>query len=508
MKKPWYVFPRLLYSLVVIVFVTCLFSCNDDDEAPVPEVTAINPSSAMPNTLISITGKAFSTVFSENKVTFNGKDALVSNASSTQLNVVVPLGAETGPVKVTVNGRAAANEPVFTVESLPTIISNVSPLSGKYNTVVTITGSNFHATPGNNTVTFNGISGIVESVTTTSLTVKVPLRAGSGPILVNGVTSGSIFTYIPDVYIIGHMADNTGTSRATFWKNGVPTTLSTTGLHSYAFDMAFVGDDMYVTGQRYVTSHSVARLWKNGTEIPLTDDARTSYAKSICVSGTDVYIAGYEGTATNTTRALYWKNGTPVYLTDGAKSASANGITVVGEDVFAGGNSIYSNGNTVATYWKNGTATQLTTGVSFSWDLFVSDNNVYSTGSIRNTGPGVGFVSYWKNEASVLLGPGLGGGAGRGIVVSGDDVYVAGVEDNSKGRRLAKYWKNGSPVFLSDETSYEIANAIDVIGDDVYVAGVSFDASGLAIVKLWKNGIPFSITDGSYYAYADGLVLR
>src|SRR6185503_7986305 len=116
---------------------------------------------------------------------------------------------------------------------------------------------------------------------------------------------------------------------------------------------------------------------------------------------------------------------------------------------------------TVATYWKNGVVNQLTSGVSFAWDIFVSGDDVYTTGSIRNTGPGVGFVSYWKNSDAVLLGPGLGGGAGRGIVVVGNDVYVAGVEDNSKFVRLAKYWKNGNPVILTDGASYAVAWGID-----------------------------------------------
>src|SRR4026208_2053985 len=105
----------LRYVLIVSFFTSALFSCNDEDEPPVPEVTAINPSSALPNTLVAITGKSFSQVFSENKVSFNGKEALVSNASSTQLTVVVPEEAETGPVVVTVRGKTALNQVIFTV---------------------------------------------------------------------------------------------------------------------------------------------------------------------------------------------------------------------------------------------------------------------------------------------------------------------------------------------------------------------------------------------------------
>ena len=95
--------------------------------------------------------------------------------------------------------------------------------------------------------------------------------------------------------------------------------------------------------------------------------------------------------------------------------------------------------------------------------------------TIRNTGPDIVFVSYWKNNTPVLLGPGLAGGAGRDIVVVGDDVYVAGTENNIGDLEVAKYWKNGNPVVLSDGGSCATVSAIDVIGEDVYVTGSEVD---------------------------------
>jgi uncharacterized protein (TIGR03437 family) len=495
------------YFLIVSLLTSTLFSCDDDDEPPVPEVTSINPSSALPNTLVSITGKSFSQVFSENKVSFNGKDALVTNASSTQLNVMVPEGAETGPVVVTVRGKTAVNQVVFTVLALPSEISNVTPTTGGYNTQVTITGANFFPTPEANVVTFNGVQGVVSSATSTSLNVKVPARAGSGPVVVNGVAAPVKFNYIPEVFIAGYIGDASGYSRATYWKNGVPTTLANTGLHTFANDIAVVNDDVYVAGSRQLL-YGAARWWKNGVEMPLSNDAYYSSAESILVSGSDVYISGFEANASGKTIAKYWKNGTPVNLTDGSTSAYTYDLAVVDQHVYVGGTTSDASGDARATYWKDGVANVLTTGVSFIWDMYVSGDDVYTTGSIRNTGPGVGFVSYWKNDEDVLLGPGLGGGAGRGITVVGDDVYVAGVEDNSKFVRLAKYWKNGNPVILTDGASYAVAYAIDVLGEDVYVVGMEYNSTGIAVAKYWKNGVPIALTDGSYYAMAQAIVLR
>jgi uncharacterized protein (TIGR03437 family) len=494
--------------LIVVFFFPILLCCDHDDESPTPEVTALNPTSALPNTTISITGKAFSAVFSDNKVMFKGKEALVLNASASQLNVVVPTGAETGPVSVTVNGKAARNQPVFTVLSLPAVITNITPATGGYNTQVTITGSNFIPTPEANVVTFNGVPGTVTTASATSLTIKVPARAGSGVVVVNGVAAGVNFKYLPDVFVAGHVGDVNGNWRATYWKNGSPVTLSRPGQHTYAYDMAVVNDDIYVVGDRYLGIYSVARWWKNGTEMPLSDDKHFSSARAIHVVGTDVYIAGNEGNSANKTIAKYWKNGNAVNISDGTTNISLSGIVVNGQDVYTVGNSIHTNGNSVATYWKNGVANQLTTGISFAWNIFVSGNDVYTTGSIRNTGPGIGFVSYWKNNTAKLLSPGLNGGAGRDVVVVGDDIYVAGGEENVKDISVAKYWKNGAPVALSDGAFDAGANAIDVLGEDVYVAGYEYNAAGISIAKLWKNGVSIPITDGGYFATATALVLR
>ena len=48
-----------------------------------------------------IRGSAFSPVSTQNRVTFGGVSAQVRSASATQLTVVVPSGARTGPVVIT-----------------------------------------------------------------------------------------------------------------------------------------------------------------------------------------------------------------------------------------------------------------------------------------------------------------------------------------------------------------------------------------------------------------------
>ncbi len=126
------------------------------------------------------------------------------------------------------------------------------------------------------------------SASPSSLTVKVPARAGTGAVVVNGVAAPIKFTYVPEVFITGYISDAAGLSRAMYWKNGVPTILAGTGLSTYANEIAVVNNDIYVVGSRQLPLYGVARWWKNGQEMPITNDAYYSSAEGIVVSGTDV----------------------------------------------------------------------------------------------------------------------------------------------------------------------------------------------------------------------------
>lgn len=70
-------------------------------------------------------------------------------------------------------------------------ISSFAPTSGVIGTTVTITGTNFHATPANNSVYFGAIKATPTAGSTTSLTVTVPAGATSvTPIVVQNNTTG------------------------------------------------------------------------------------------------------------------------------------------------------------------------------------------------------------------------------------------------------------------------------------------------------------------------------
>jgi PKD repeat protein len=152
-----------------------------DCELPAPQISSINPESGSVGTEVTISGGNFSATPAENLITFNGTEAPVNSASTTELVTQVPEGATNGPIEVTVNGKTAEG-PTFMVEANAPSIASIDPQSGVVGTEVTISGENFSATPAENLITFNGTEAPVNSAGTTELITQVPEGATDGPV--------------------------------------------------------------------------------------------------------------------------------------------------------------------------------------------------------------------------------------------------------------------------------------------------------------------------------------
>jgi sugar lactone lactonase YvrE len=190
--------PRL-YSAIGLFVLFFLLGCTkkEDVVSTLPTIVSINPTSGIPNTEVTIIGTNFKAGNNDNEVSFNGKLAIVVTSSTTQIIAKVPDGAGTGSVSVS-NTFGSVSGPIFTyIEPLP-IISSFSPLTGPYNTLVQINGSNFNSNSVLNIVKFNNLAAEVVSSTPNQIIAKVPKRAGVGPIsvTVNGRTGqGTNFEY-------------------------------------------------------------------------------------------------------------------------------------------------------------------------------------------------------------------------------------------------------------------------------------------------------------------------
>lgn len=174
---------------------------------PVPIITSFDLTTGPEGASVTITGKNFSSIPSDNVVSFNGTTATVTESTATSITTTVPDGATAGDVTVTAGGETSTGL-AFTVLFPPTILS-MEPTSGKAGDIVTITGKYFSTTPEDNLVSFSGKEATVTVSTATSITVIVPEGAPSGDVIITegdetsaglafAVTAGTIRFMIVD----------------------------------------------------------------------------------------------------------------------------------------------------------------------------------------------------------------------------------------------------------------------------------------------------------------------
>ena len=117
-------------NLIVLFSLVIFSACSKSSSNPPPSngnsqtiaISSLSVNSGPYTTVVTITGTGFSTTASDDQVTFNGHAADIWAAGTTELQVVVPLAAGTGNIKVTVNGKTVTG-PVFTY--LPTdVVTN------------------------------------------------------------------------------------------------------------------------------------------------------------------------------------------------------------------------------------------------------------------------------------------------------------------------------------------------------------------------------------------------
>lgn len=114
----------LFYTITQITIACFLVACTKSADTvikstpkPTPvSILSLSAASGPFNTLIQINGTGFDTNVANDKVFFNGKEAVVTAATSTQVTVTVPAGAGTGNVTLAVNGGTPVSGPIFTYQ--------------------------------------------------------------------------------------------------------------------------------------------------------------------------------------------------------------------------------------------------------------------------------------------------------------------------------------------------------------------------------------------------------
>ncbi|MCU0335603.1 MAG: IPT/TIG domain-containing protein [Chitinophagaceae bacterium] len=347
----------------------------------------------------------------------------------------------------------ACKKTVSTPKISTLTVRSISPTNGPYNTIVTIRGQKFDPIAGGTQVTLNGLPLEIQQASDSVLIVKIPRKAGKGPLIVKTKESEVVtdtFFYQPTVHVAGTISNNNINS-AVYWKNGNPVVL---GERANANTIAAKGEDVYVGGGMTVNNEGRAVIWKNGTP-NLLESAGLKGATVVGMAlTTDGWVAVGTGIdpVTLANRAIMWRNTTATILPGELQNTVATQVMVSGSDVHVVG---YTNaGQQFGQYWINGSLTTIQ----------------------QNPRPG----EY------------------TGIAMQGTDVIVSGTEQTDPVRETAVYWRNGVPVRLSSApNTFSRASALAVWGSHVYVGGTLQDPNSTSIL-FWRNTTPNFLVTSSF----------
>jgi hypothetical protein len=365
-----------------------------------PVITNLLPSAGPVGSPVTINGSNFGT--SQGQVAFNGIAAVVSNWSNSQISAVVPPGAMTGSVLITVAG-VPSNEAEFTVTNTPNI-TNLSPPSGPIGATIAINGQGFGPSQESSAVTFNGVAATPTSWTDTQILVQVPNGATTGNVAVStasAASNGVSFTVATLVSITispanasVYLGSNFSLTALGTWTDG-----STQDLSSTAMWGSSVGS---VASVQYVCS--------GGGGVAAVSTKRMANVRAMTVGSTCTEV----GTA--------WGLGQTTIQASVGNITGSNTITVIspGNITTTGAMSIARSGQT-ATLLPNGTVL-VAGGSDSSAELYDPVAGTFTITASLSAARQFHTATLFSN-GTVLL---AGGVDGNGIPLASIELYLPG----------------------------------------------------------------------------------
>jgi len=199
-------------------------------------VIGVSPSSGAALSQVQISGSGFGATKGASTVAFNGVVAPILDWSPISITALVPPGATTGNVVVTIGGVATTG-PSFSVTTpttptLPNILS-ISPTSGGAGTHVTINGSGFGA-------------------------------QSTGSVLL-GSTIGSVLSWNDNMVVATVNAGSTSgvaqIQQSGYSSNSLPFTVNTTTISGISPNNGLAGTEVTITGSGFGTSQGSGSVW-------------------------------------------------------------------------------------------------------------------------------------------------------------------------------------------------------------------------------------------------------
>lgn len=308
--------------------------------------------------------------------------------------------------------------------------------------------------------------------------------------------------HITDVYILGEHDE----TNIKYWKNGVGVEMEG------AMRGIFVdGNDVYIVGniKNLNTGNYIATYWKNGVPVTLSDGSRSERVFSIKVENNIVYVLGHVKDPVTLNWAIKcWANGVGTKLTDWSSDASAyiNALDVEDGIIYATGiEKDPATGNGILKYWVNGEEVVLT-GTHEDFDggfIAVEGGNIYVAGNYHtedaNSSRNILGIKYWINGKEHMIPKEPQDDESTcGISVKGGKLCVPVYNSVWSGNDTYSYYLNGieEEALIEGQLGWKITSYTSNAGD-VYICGEERNLStNLDMVTYWKNGEKVQLTDG------------
>lgn len=405
-------------GLLLSVFYACKKDSSDvvtPPAPPPPVIMGVSPSTGGYNSTLTITGKNFSSIASNNTVTIGGVTVPVTTATDSLLTITVPQLLSTGGGNVV-----------------------VGTVHGKD------TGSTFHYTPDLYVV---GRERGTDNIFRPKIWVNGnPTVLPVGP---NGGGANSVFVTTSNVLVGGYEETNS-TSEPRIWLNGTATSLPHLGNGGYITSVFLNGSTTYAVGVDFGTTNwSLARAWVNSSASNLTPGTATdAIAEDVVVVGADQYTCGSEVIGGRYV-ARVWRNGVPTTLSNSSNHTFAVGVTAEGSDIYVVGYEIKPGGDRIKV-WRNGVETEYTGDADWrdhANSITIYKGDVYVAGYDESSQSGLRRAKYWKNGLAYHIDPNAYGTA-RKVAVCGENIYVL-VNTNLQSNPRIKVYRNGNPIDIT-----------------------------------------------------------